>query len=74
MSKIKPFKALRPRADLAAKVSSAPYDVVYWSEVRDEAARNPQTFLRVTRPDGDFPEHEQPAAAELFLRARKNLD
>jgi uncharacterized protein (DUF1015 family) len=74
VSKIKPFKALRPRADLAAKVSSAPYDVVYWSEVRDEAARNPQTFLRVTRPDGDFPEDGQPAAAELFLRARQNLD
>jgi uncharacterized protein (DUF1015 family) len=74
VSKIKPFKALRPRADLAAKVSSAPYDVVYESEVRDEAARNPQTFLRVTRPDGDFPEGEQPDSATLFLRARQNLE
>jgi len=74
VSKIKPFNALRPRAELAATVSSAPYDVVYESEVRDEAARNPHTFLRVTRPDGDFPAGEQPNSEELFLRARQNLE
>jgi uncharacterized protein (DUF1015 family) len=74
VSVIKPFKALRPRPDLAAEVSSAPYDVVYESEVREEAARNPHTFLRVTRPDGDFPDGEQPSYAEQFARARQNLE
>lgn len=74
MSVIKPFNALRPRADLAATVSSAPYDVVYESEVREEAARNPHTFLRVTRPDGDFPAGELPSAEVQFARARQNLE
>ncbi len=74
MSVIKPFQALRPRADLAAKVSSAPYDVLYWSEVRDQVAAEPNSFLRVTRPDGDFPENEQPSAGELHERAKANLD
>ncbi len=74
MSVIKPFCALRPRADLAPTVSSAPYDVVYGSEVREEAGRNPHTFLRVTRPDGDFPEEQQPRPEVLFERARQNLE
>ena len=73
MSAIKPFRALRPRADVAAEVSSPPYDVVYESEVRAEATKNPHTFLRVTRPDGDFPPGEQPAADVLLDRARENL-
>ena len=73
MSAIKPFRALRPRADVAAEVSSPPYDVVYESEVRAEATKNPHTFLRVTRPDGDFPAGDQPAADVLLDRARENL-
>lgn len=74
MSVIKPFRALRPRADLAAKVSSAPYDVLYWSEVRHQVAAEPDSFLRVTRPDGDYPENAQPSHAELHARSKTNLE
>lgn len=74
MSVIEPFQALRPLKEAAASVSSAPYDVLYWSEVRDQVAAEPRSFLRVTRPDGDFPENEQPPHSELHLRAKANLD
>ena len=74
MSLIKPFNALRPRAELAAQVSSAPYDVLYESEVREIIAAEPHSFLLVTRPDGDFPEGEKPTAETQFVRARKNLE
>lgn len=74
MSVIKPFNALRPRAELAAAVSSAPYDVLYWSEVREQVTLEPHSFLRVTRPDGDFPENKQPSHQELYETARQNLE
>lgn len=74
MSVIKPFRALRPRAELAARVSSAPYDVLYESEVREIIAAEPSSFLLVTRPDGDFAEGENPTSEVQFLRARQNLE
>lgn len=74
MSVIKPFRALRPRVELAAAVSSAPYDVLYWSEVRDQVTAEPRSFLRVTRPDGDFPEESQPSHNDLYQRAKQNFD
>lgn len=74
MSLIKPFRALRPQAELAAEVSSVPYDVVYESEVRDQVEQYRRSFLRVTRPDGDFPAGETPSAEALFERARLNLE
>jgi uncharacterized protein (DUF1015 family) len=71
---IKPFKALRPSPEKAAEVSSVPYDVIYESEVRDTVAHNPLTFLRVTRPDGEFPEGASPSSAQMFEVAKRNLD
>ena len=44
MSVIKPFRALRPRTDLAEKVACVPYDVPYDSEVREYIADNPLSF------------------------------
>ena len=51
-----------------------PYDVVYESEVRSFIERNPMTFLRVTRAEAEFPEGSGPAPAEVFARAKQNLD
>ncbi len=59
---------------MAEQVSSAPYDVVYESEVRDQVEQYRRSFLRVTRPDGDFPAGEVPSAEALFERARINLE
>jgi uncharacterized protein (DUF1015 family) len=74
VSIIKPFRALRPRAEMAEQVSSVPYDVVYESEVRDQVEQYRRSFLRVTRPDGDFPAGEKPSPEALFERARLNLE
>ncbi|MEP6945828.1 MAG: DUF1015 family protein [Acidobacteriota bacterium] len=74
MSVIKPFHALRPQAEMAEQVSSVPYDVVYESEVRDQVEQYRRSFLRVTRPDGDFPAGETPSPEALFERARLNLE
>jgi len=51
---IRPFRALRPAADKAEQVSCVPYDVPYEAEVRETIARNPLSFLRVTRPEAEL--------------------
>ncbi len=72
---IKPFRALRPAAaENAKKVACVPYDVVYESEVREYIAKNPLSFLRVTRPEADFPPEFDPTPEQVFAHGRKNLE
>jgi uncharacterized protein (DUF1015 family) len=71
MSKITPFKALRPRAEFAEKVACAPYDVVYPDEVRDLIGKNHLSFLRVTRSEGEL--GDSPSREEVLQRAQQNL-
>ena len=73
MSIIKAFKALRPPADFAAEVSCVPYDVIYDEEVREQIAKNPSSFLRVTRPEGDFADGQVPGHDDILAHAKQNL-
>lgn len=74
MSIIRPFKAIRPPADKAEHVACVPYDVIYDSEVRELIADNSLSFLRVTRPEGEYPESEIPSSEAVFERAKQNLE
>lgn len=74
MAIIRPFRALRPRPELAKQVSCVPYDVVYESEVREFIALNPLSFLRVTRSEAEFPADSNPPIEAVFERARQNLE
>ncbi|HEX5634419.1 MAG TPA: DUF1015 family protein, partial [Gemmatimonadales bacterium] len=56
MATVRPFRALRPPADLAERVASPPYDVINTREARALAAGNPESYLRVSRPEVDLPE------------------
>lgn len=68
MATIRPFQALRPSPEAAARVSSVPYDVVNTEEARAMAAGNPLSFLHVTRPEIDLPAgtdiHSDPVYAQ----------
>jgi len=70
---IRPFRALRPAADQAEHIACVPYDVIYDAEVRDLIEHNSMSFLRVTRPEGEFPEADMPPSDIVFQRARQNL-
>jgi uncharacterized protein (DUF1015 family) len=74
VSVIKPFRALRPRTELAEKVSCVPYDVPYDAEVREYTANNPYSFLRVTRPEAEFPLGENPGEESILAKSRENLE
>lgn len=51
MARIRPFSALRPPRELVARVAAPPYDVVSTTEARTLAAGNPDSFLRISRPE-----------------------
>jgi uncharacterized protein (DUF1015 family) len=74
VSKIKPFRALRPQAASAKEVSSVPYDVLNAAEARAIAAGNPLSFLHVSRSEIDLPENVNPYADEVYKKAKENFD
>lgn len=74
MAIIKPFKALRPQAQLAKQVASKPYDVLTSAEAKKEAQGNPNSFLHITKSEIDLPEHADVHSDEVYLKAKENLD
>ena len=73
MIHVRPFAALRPPANRASEVSCPPYDVVDREEALAAAQGRECSFMRVVRPDIDFPENPHPSDAQLASRARENL-
>ena len=73
MATIHPFAALRPDPALASKVCEPPYDVMSSAEARQMAAGNPLSFLRVSKPEIDFPEDTDPYSDEIHAKGRENF-
>jgi uncharacterized protein (DUF1015 family) len=73
VSKIKPFRALRPPVELAERVSSVPYDVLNAPEARAIAEGNPLSFLHVSRSEIDLPAEVSPYADEVYAKAKENF-
>ena len=73
MPRVKPFRAVRPSSENAAKVASVPYDVVNREEAASLAEGNDQSFLHVIRPDIDLPPETDPYADEIYAKAAENL-
>jgi uncharacterized protein (DUF1015 family) len=73
MATIKPFTALRPRPDLAARVCELPYDVMSSEEARHIAAGNLLSFLHISKPEIDLPRTINPYAPEVYARGKVNL-
>ncbi len=73
MTTIAPFKALRPRPELAKQVASKPYDVLNSREAKEEAAGNSYSFLHITKSEIDLPESTDVHDAEVYKKAKENL-
>src|SRR5205085_6209570 len=73
MITITPFKALRPDAQYAKTVASKPYDVLSSREAKIEAQGNPNSFLHITKSEIDLPENTDPYSAEVYEKAKENL-
>ncbi|QWV96588.1 DUF1015 family protein [Geomonas nitrogeniifigens] len=74
MAFIKPFKAVRPKKELAEKVAALPYDVMNTEEAIQMAAGNPVSFLHISRPEIDLPREVDVHSEPVYLKGRENLE
>ncbi|WP_295458716.1 DUF1015 family protein [uncultured Thiodictyon sp.] len=74
MPLIKPFAGLRPATGRAAEVAAPPYDVMNAQEARAMVEGRPLSFLHISRPEVDLPLDTDPYAAEVYAKARENLE
>jgi uncharacterized protein (DUF1015 family) len=74
MAIIKPFKALKPKKELAEQVASRPYDVLNSEEAKKEAAGNNYSFLRITKSEIDLPDGIDTHSQQVYDKAKANLD
>jgi uncharacterized protein (DUF1015 family) len=70
---VKPFRGLRPRHDLSAKIPSYPYDVVNREEATELAAGDPYSFLHVVRAEIDLPAEVELYDERVYEKGRENF-
>lgn len=73
MADIIPFKALRPRTDLVEEIAALPYDVYSREEARIKVTGDTYSFLRIDRPETQFPADYDMYAPEVYEKAREML-
>jgi uncharacterized protein (DUF1015 family) len=73
MSLLRPFRAYRPRPELARDVASFPYDVISSDEARELARGNPRSFLHVVKPEIDLDPSVSLYDDRVYATGRRNL-
>ncbi len=73
MASISPFRAVRPKPELASQVAAPPYDVVSLHEAREVAKDNPYCFLRIGRAELELGDDVDPYSAEVYEHGASNL-
>ena len=71
--KLSAFRAIRPRADLAAEVVCLPYDVMNTAEARQMAEGKPSSFLHIIRFEIDLVPDIDVHTDPVYAKARENL-
>ncbi len=74
MAVIKPFLCIRPEEKVAHRVAALPYDVYNRSEAKQEIIREPLSFLRVDRPETNFPDEVDIYDARVYEKAGELLN
>ena len=70
---LKPFKAIRPRKNLANYVAALPYDVMNSKEARKMVENNPYSFLHVDKAEIDLDENIDVYDKKVYEKASSNL-
>ena len=73
MATIKPFKALKPADGLADKIAALPYDVYSREEAAKKVENDNYSFLRIDRPETQFPADQDMYAPEVYKKASQML-
>lgn len=73
MAVFKPFRAIRPAAEMAEKVAALPYDVMNSDEAREMTQGNPYSFLHVDKAEIDLDPAIDLYSQAVYEKARDNL-
>ena len=73
MSDIRPFRGIRPRPDLAAKIAAPPYDVVDFDEAVAYVADKPHSFLRIEKSEIQLAKGLETLDPRIFEKGRETL-
>ena len=73
MSVIKPFPCVRPTPALASAIAALPYDVYNREEAKRKVQGDDNTFLRIDRPETQFPDTQDMYAPEVYQKAAEML-
>ena len=73
MAVIKPFMGIRPSKEKAAQIAALPYDVYSREEARKVVENDTLSFLRIDRPETQFPEDADMYSQEVYQKAHDML-
>lgn len=73
MAVIKPFIGIRPSKEKASQIAALPYDVYSREEAKKKVENDNLSFLRIDRPETQFPEDADMYSAEVYQKAHDML-
>lgn len=73
MATIKPFKAIRPAANMEKTIAALPYDVYNRQEAKEIVSKNPKSFLAIDRAETNFPDDVDTYAPCVYEKASEML-
>ena len=73
MARIRPFRALRPAEGREAAVAALPYDVYSRAEAREKVRGDAWSFLRIDRPETQFPPEQDMYADCVYQKGARML-
>lgn len=74
MVKVRPFRGVRPRMDIARQVSCPPYDVMNTAEAMRMAGGDERSWLHVTRAEIDCPPGTDIHSEAVYAKALENFN
>lgn len=73
MATIRPFRSVRPSEEKASSIAALPYDVYNRAEAKEIVRQNPLSFLKIDRPETQFPDDTDMYSRQVYERARDTL-
>ena len=73
MAKILPFASYRPVKEAVSEVAALPYDVYKRAEAKEFVNDHPKSFLRIDRPETQFPDDFDMYSREVYDKAAEML-
>lgn len=73
MAKVLPFASYRPAKEVVSEVAALPYDVYKRAEAKAFVEKNPKSFLRIDRPETQFPDDFDMYSQAVYDKARDML-